>query len=76
MRQFTQEDVGKDVVDRNGEPLGTVAGIEDGQARLHPETGVESRMAASADRDPGTIEVHPDQVEETTADWIRIHVPE
>lgn len=77
MRHFTQDAVGKEVIDRNGEPLGTVAGIEDGNAILTAESGIEASMEevfVARSGDDGRLLVTPDMVEESTDDWIRVHV--
>lgn len=74
MRHFTQEHEGMAVVDARGERLGRLAGIEDGEGRLEPKTGVESRMEAAAAPETGTLSVLPEQVVEVTNDYIRIEL--
>ncbi|MFB6095839.1 MAG: hypothetical protein ABEJ74_00435 [Haloferacaceae archaeon] len=78
MRHFTDGAIGKDVVDRNGEPLGTVTGIEDGNAIIKTETSLEGRMeralAARGPEDDPRLFVTPEMVEETTDEWVRVHV--
>ena len=76
MQHFTDEHVGHHVVDARGESLGRIAGIEDGRARLEPETGTQSRMGASADGDAETLEVRPEQVVEVTDDRVRVELTE
>ncbi|MFB6220712.1 MAG: hypothetical protein ABEH90_04665 [Halolamina sp.] len=74
MRHFTQEHENMPVVDARGERLGRVAGIEDGEARLEPETGVESRMEAAAAPETDTLSILPEQVVEVKNDYIRIEL--
>ncbi|WP_435130093.1 hypothetical protein [Halobaculum sp. D14] len=74
MEHFTQEEVGMPVVDYNGEPLGKITGIEDGTARLKPETDVESRMEAASDPDVDALDVRPEQVENVTDEFVRVRL--
>lgn len=74
MQHFTREQVGMNVVDARGEPLGRIAGIEDGRARLEPSTGVESRMEAAADPDHDALEIRAGQVDEVTDDYVRVEL--
>lgn len=78
MRHFTEDAINKDVIDRKGEPLGKVTGIEDGNAIIKTETSLEDRMeqvfAARGPEDDPRLFVTPEMVEETTGDWIRVHV--
>ena len=62
------------VVDYNGAPLGTIAGIEGGTARLKPETGVESRMEAAADPGTDALDVTPEQVDVVTDEFVRVRL--
>lgn len=72
MEHFTEEHVGLDVVDANDERLGEIVGIEDGTARLKPETGAEARMEAGADPETDALDVRPDQVEVVTDEFVRV----
>lgn len=74
MEHFTEEHVGLEVVDANGEAIGEVVGIEEGTARLKPETGTESRMEAATDPETDALDVRPEQVEVVTDDAIRIRL--
>ena len=75
MQHFTEEEVNMPVVDARGERLGRIAGIEDGEARLEPETGVESRMEAAASPDEDALAITPEQVVEVDDDeYIRIEL--
>lgn len=63
------------VVDARGERLGRIAGIEDGEARLEPKTGVESRMEAAASPDADALAIQPEQVVEVDhEDYVRIEL--
>ncbi|QLG63824.1 hypothetical protein [Halorarum salinum] len=72
MEHFTETHVGMTVVDQRGEPIGKIAGIEGGTARLKPGTGVESRMGASADPEVDALDVRPEQVEAVTDEFVRV----
>lgn len=74
MQHFSQKQVGLRVVDARGEPLGRIAGIEDGLARLEPDSGVESRMEAAADSGSEALAVRPEQVVEVTDDYVRVEL--
>ena len=74
MEHFTEEHVGLEVVDANDEPLGEIVGIEDGTARLKPETGTESRMEAAADPEHDALDVRPGQVEVVTDEFVRVRL--
>lgn len=74
MEHFTGKHVGMRVVDQRGEPLGKIKGIEEGTARLEPETGVESRMGASADPEVDALDVRPEQVEAVTDEFVRVEL--
>ncbi|GAB6879205.1 hypothetical protein JCM17823_14790 [Halorubrum gandharaense] len=75
MQHFSQDAVGKAVVDVHGEHVGDVVGIEDGYARLKAETGVAASMEAAMS--PAGVEglaVAPEQVEEITEDYVRVEL--
>ena len=75
MREFSQDAVGKHVVDVHGVDVGRISSIEDGYARLSPETGVASRMeAALSPPDVDGPAVAPEQVEEVTDEYVRVDV--
>lgn len=75
MRHFTQEHENMPVVDARGERLGRISGIEDGEARLEPRTGVESRMEAAAAPGTDALAIKPEQVVEVDDDdYIRIEL--
>jgi hypothetical protein len=74
MQHFTQDHANMPVVDARGERLGRVAGVEDGEARLEPETGVESRMDAAASPDEDALAITAGQVVEVTDDHVRIEL--
>lgn len=74
MRHFTQEHVNMPVVDARGERLGRIAGIEDGEARLEPKTGVESRMEAATAPETDALSILPEQVVEVENDYVRIEL--
>ena len=74
MQHFTQEHANMPVVDARGERLGRVAGVEDGEARLEPATGVESRMEAAAAADEDALAIEPEQVVEVTDDHVRVEL--
>lgn len=80
MRHFTEDAINKDVIDRKGESLGKVTGIEDGNAIIKTESSLEGQMekvfAARGPEDDPRLFVTPEMVEESTADWIRVHVTE
>ena len=62
MQPFTQDHGNIPVVDARGERLGRIAGVEDGEARLEPKTGVESRMEAAAAPETDALAIKPEQV--------------
>jgi hypothetical protein len=72
VQHFTDEHEGMAVVDANGQPLGKVAGVEDGQARLEPETGIQSRMEAAAAPDADALAIRPEQVVDVRQETVRI----
>ncbi|MBP1985847.1 hypothetical protein [Halolamina salifodinae] len=75
MRHFSQDHENMPVVDARGERLGRIAGIEDGEARLEPKTGVESRMEAAAAPETDALAIKPEQVVEVDDDeYIRIEL--
>lgn len=74
MQHFTQEHANMPVVDARGERLGRVAGVEDGEARLEPDTGVESRMDAVASAEEDALAIDPEQVVEVTDDYVRVEL--
>jgi hypothetical protein len=74
VQHFTQDHANMPVVDARGERLGRVAGVEDGEARLEPETGVESRMEAVASADEDALAIDAEQVVEVTDDHVRIEL--
>lgn len=74
MQHFTQDHENMPVVDARGERLGRIAGIEDGEARLEPKTGVESRMEAAADPETDALAIEPEQVVEVDDEYIRIEL--
>jgi len=75
MRHFTEEHENVPVVDARGERLGCIAGVEDGEARLEPKTGVESRMEAVADPGSDALAIQPDQVVEVDDDeFVRVEL--
>lgn len=78
MGHFTEDAIDKDVIDRQGESLGKVTGIEDGNAIIKTESSLEDRMeqvfASRGSEDGPRLFVAPEMVEESTGDWIRVHV--
>ncbi len=64
------------VVDARGERLGRIAGIVDGEARLEPETGVESRMEAATAPETDALAILPEQVVEVKNEYIHIELGE
>lgn len=62
------------VVDARDEPLGRIAGIEDGLARLEPDSGVESRMETAADQESEALAVRPEQVVDVTDDYVHVEL--
>lgn len=76
MQHFDSEHENMEVVDTRGRPLGRIAGIEDGEARLAPKTGVQSQMGEAADGESDSLAIRPDQVVEVTEDVIRVEFDE
>lgn len=74
MQHFTQEHENMPVVDARGERLGRIAGIQDGEARLEPKTGVESRMEAAAAPETDALSILPEQVVEVENDYVRVEL--
>lgn len=72
MQHFDEQHEGMRVVDSRGESLGKIAGVEEGEARLQPETGVQSRMEAAADAGTDGLTVRPEQVVDVTDDEVRV----
>lgn len=72
MQEFTDEHEGMAVVDANGQPLGKVAGVQDGEARLDPETGIQSRMEAAASPASDALAIRPEQVVDVRQETVRI----
>jgi hypothetical protein len=62
------------VVDARGERLGRIVGIEDGEGRLEPNTGVAARMEAAAALETDALSIRPEQMVEVTDDSIRIEL--
>lgn len=73
MEHFSHDVVGKPVVDAHGVHIGTVAGIEDGNARLKGETSLASQMEEGLSPE-GTegLAIAPEQVAEVTDEHVRV----
>lgn len=74
MQHFSDQHDGMTVVDSRGRRLGRIAGVQDGEARLEPGTGVQSRMEAAADPASDALAVRPEQVVEVTDDVVRVEL--
>ncbi len=75
MEHFSQDVVGKPVVDVHGVDIGTITGIEDGYARLKDETAVASQMEeALSPADVEGLAIEPEQVVEVVDDYVRVDV--
>lgn len=73
MEHFSHDVVGKPVVDAHGVHIGTIAGIEDGNARLKDETGVASQMEeAISPQGTEGLAVRPEQVVDVTDEHVRV----
>lgn len=74
MQHFTDEHENLEVVDSHGNSLGRIIGIEDGEARLEPKTGVQGQMEEALDSDGETLAIQPAQVVEVTDGVVRIEL--
>lgn len=75
MEHFSQDVVGKPVVDVHGVHIGTITALEDGNARLKDEASVASQMEEALS--PPELEglaIDPEQVTEVTDQHVRVSV--
>lgn len=72
---FTDDDVGKTVVNANGEEVGIVSGIEHGTAHIEPDPGVTDTIRAKLgweDTNEDTYPLQEQAVARVTDDEIRL----
>jgi hypothetical protein len=72
---FTDDDVGKTVVDSGGEEIGTVSAVEDGTAYVDPDPGVTDQLKAKLgweDRDDESYPLPESAVETVTDDLVQL----
>ncbi|MHC3438919.1 hypothetical protein ACYJ1Y_12670 [Natrialbaceae archaeon A-gly3] len=73
--QFTDDDVGKTVVNANGDDVGIVADVEHGTAHVEPNPGITDTIKAKlgwSDRDTDTYPLQESAVAEVTGDAVRL----
>lgn len=73
--QFTDDDVGKSVVDERGEQIGVVSAVEHGTARVDPDPGITDKIKATLgweDTDEDTYPLQESAIEQVTDDEIRL----
>jgi hypothetical protein len=73
--QITEDEVGKPVVDENGEQVGVVSAVEHGAARVDPDPGITDKIKAKLgweDADEDTYPLQEGMVERVTDDEIRL----
>lgn len=73
--QFTEGDVGKRVVNANGEEIGMVSAVEHGTARVDPDPGITDTIKATLgweDMDEDTYPLQEQAVDHIGDDEIRL----
>jgi len=73
--QFTDDDVGKDVVNAAGETVGIVADIEHGTAHVEPDPGITDTIKARlgwSDTGENTYPLQEEAIDRITDDEIRL----
>ncbi len=73
--QFTDDDIGKTVVNANGEDVGIVAAVEHGTAHVEPNPGITDTIKAKlgwSGRDTETYPLQENAVAEVTDDTVRL----
>ncbi|WP_254768139.1 hypothetical protein [Salinilacihabitans rarus] len=73
--QFTDDDVGKTVVDANGDEVGLVAVVEGDVAHVEPDPGILDSIKAAIGWDepgPDTVALEAESVAEITGDAVRL----
>lgn len=73
--QFTDDDVGKDVVNARGDKIGIVSAVDHGTAYVDPDPGMTDKIKAKLgweDRDDDTYPLQEQSVETVTDDEIRL----
>jgi hypothetical protein len=75
MQHVTDDIVGKHVVGPNGERIGKITGVQDGEAMLKGETGVSADVEDTFQNDGAEgLTVTADQIVEVTDDEVRVAV--
>jgi hypothetical protein len=75
MQHVTDDIVGKHVVGPNGERIGKITGVQDGEAMLKGETGVSADVEDAFQNDGAEgLTVTADQIVEVTDDEVRVAV--
>lgn len=75
---FTEEDVGKTVLNPNGEPIGMIAGIAGEVARVDPDPGITDTIKAALGWETAgdaTFALEPDRVGAIEADAVYVREP-
>ena len=73
--QFTDDDVGKTVVNANGDDVGIVAEVDHGTAHVEPDPGITDTIKAKlgwSGRDTETYPLQEGAVAEVTGDAVRL----
>lgn len=72
---FTDDDVGKTVVNANGDEIGIVSAVEHGTAHIEPDPGITDTIQAKlgwGDRDEDTYPLQDHSVSRVTDDEVRL----
>lgn len=75
VRDITDDDEGKTVVDENGDEIGVVSDVEHGTAYVTPDPGITDKLMAKLgwdDRDEETYPLQEEAIEAITDDEIRL----
>lgn len=75
MTQFTDDDVGKRVVNANGDTIGLVSGVDAGSAYVDPDPGLTDKIRSRLgwdDVDETDYALDPSHVDAVTDDEIRL----
>lgn len=75
MPTLTETDVGKRVVDQDGEELGMISGFEAGQAYIEPDPGITDKIRSRLgweDVNEDNYPISDDEVHSITDDEVRL----
>lgn len=75
VRNLTEDDVGKSVVNRTGEKIGTVSGVQGERAYVDPDPGLTDTIKAKLgwdDPDSDDFQLEGEHIESMTDEEIRL----